>query len=83
MASLKYGNKSGRDMLPFFLTVLMRFCIFLYAFSFPGVLACPGIKQSSTVFLFSVGSLWCNSVYVLLGWTKFDVEALVSCFLCL
>ena len=70
-------------MVSFVLAVLMILWLFYLRFCFLEYLRVQVSSRVPLFFLISVGSLWCASVFVLLGWSEFTFEALVGIFLSL
>ena len=65
-----------RGMISFLLAVLLLLWLLYLRFRFLEYLRVQVSSRVPLFFLISVGSLWCASVFILLGWSEFAFEAL-------
>ena len=72
-----------RGMVSIHLAVLMVLWLFYLRFRFTENLRVQVSSKVPLLFLISVGTLWCASVFVLLGWSEFALDVLVGSFLSL
>ena len=69
-----------RGMLSFLFAFLLLLWFFYLRYRILKYLRVQVSSRVPLVFLISIGSLWCASVFVVLGWSEFGFEALVGSF---